>query len=786
MPEPQQVGRVTREIPTLLRIIWQSITKNPPSYGSLLGKIIKQQVDTTPKTIIHNPFRVLGVYANSPRRDIISNKGKASAFLRTNRLVEFPLDLKGILPPLSRTLDLMNEAEAHLAIAKEQIKYAQFWFLQKMSPLDDIAFNRLLAGNMAEAIEIWSKQDSLSSLQNKLVCYLIEGKHRAAVLTAEKLYEKFGDVYINKIDANCTLKMTGTELMHQFLESLGDEIGYQIIIGYITGGEAKAFIRSKAVGPLINKISSEVDKAKKVDHNDSGARIEAADKLVERTKEAFEQLKMILSVTDPQYQMIADKLGLEILQCGIDYFNNSNDNNAARIAMGWQKYAQSIVVGTIAKQRCDENVRILQKIIDELPPSEVIAEDKAIKAELSKYVRLPDKISYAIILLNNTKPHLQSIKKKLGATNKYYLKMSTQIVGNALHNVIEEVNKAQEPLNKLSELLSDMDPYLRRSFLSDSGLDFDTIRNELKSTLKEAWRATQLMDGFDLESGFKTRYNQNRTTLRSLCSQMGVSTYGSSSSTSSQPASRSTTSYSGSSSSRSASAYSGSSSSSGNGGCVLGVIVLLIVGLIAFFNMRGSSTSSSSAQRSDYANVEESADSMAYEEDDIVLAKDNSDEEEYVAEADNSYNEVHHSTGDRPYQTYYGRGEYDKRTDNSLTIMNEYDRDAVVFLETTSGRKTRHVYINASNSFTMSNIPAGRYVVKIMQGTSWNPDKDNGPNAPKGGFMQDLSMSESGTSDIFEFPPVSSGQYGSYEITLYKVQNGNLSTYNIDNEAMFN
>ena len=118
--------------------------------------------------------------------------------------------------------------------------------------------------------------------------------------------------------------------------------------------------------------------------------------------------------------------------------------------------------------------------------------------------------------------------------------------------------------------------------------------------------------------------------------------------------------------------------------------------------------------------------------------------------------------------------------------MNEYDRDAVVFLETTSGHKIRHVYINASNSFTMSNIPAGRYVVKIMQGTSWNPDKDNGPDAPRGGFMKDLSMSESGSSDIFEFPTVSSGQYGSYDLTLYKVQNGNMSTHEIDNAAMFN
>ena len=457
------------------------------------GNFLKYENVTSLKIIIDNPFRTLGVYANSKRQEILANKSMATAFLRVNRPVEYPLDLKGILPAPNRTLDLMNEAEAHLAIAKEQIKYAQFWFLQKMSPLDDIAFNHLLAGNMAGAIEIWSKQNTLSSLQNKMVCFLIDDKTRAAVLAAEKLYDKFGDEYINKVDANSTLQMTGTELLHLFIESLGDEIGYQKIIGYVTGLGAKAFIRSKAVSPLVNKISSEVDKTKKVDHKDPKARIEAGRKLVENTKEAFAQLKGILPATDSQYQIIADKLGLEILQCGIDYFNNSKNDDAPHTAMTIQKYAQSVVVGTLAKQRCEENVKILQKIIDRLPPKEIIKEDRAIRKELEKYTKLPDKITYAITLLNNTKPHLQAIKNKMGVNNKAYLDLSTLVINNALHNVIEEVNAAQ---NRNSS---------------------DT----LASCLREAWKAIVIMDSFDMDADTKkTRYIPNKNTLKDLCDNL--------------------------------------------------------------------------------------------------------------------------------------------------------------------------------------------------------------------------------------------------------------------------
>lgn len=109
-------------------------------------------MDSIPKTVLRNPYRILGVYANSRRQEILANKSKATAFLKVGKTIEYPLDLKGIVPPVNRTLEMFNEAEAHLAIAKEQICYAQFWFL-RATTLDDVAFNHLIAGDMAGAKE---------------------------------------------------------------------------------------------------------------------------------------------------------------------------------------------------------------------------------------------------------------------------------------------------------------------------------------------------------------------------------------------------------------------------------------------------------------------------------------------------------------------------------------------------------------------------------------------------------------------------------------------------------
>lgn len=54
----------------------------------------------------------------------------------------------------------------------------------------------------------------------------------------------------------------------------------QKLLGYELNDETKAYIGSQTIGPLVNKILSEVEKTKKVDHKNPQARLEAARNLV--------------------------------------------------------------------------------------------------------------------------------------------------------------------------------------------------------------------------------------------------------------------------------------------------------------------------------------------------------------------------------------------------------------------------------------------------------------------------------------------------------------------------
>ena len=478
----------------------------------------------------NNPYRLLGVYANSPTKERLANHNRMKAFLKVGKKVSFPLDLSKYLSAIKRTESMVADAEAKLTLPKDQMLYAQFWFV-KVTPLDDVAFKHLTAGEIAKAEEIWQKKACASSLQNRIVCALTRKDYACAVSCAEALYGN--TLYVNQLVSAVVGAGGGFEvssLAFSFLDVLCEEVGANKLLPFVTNPTWKNHIAEKAVKPLIDSIENAIVVAQKSQGKGAKARYDAGQALMESTKSALLKLKKLLVKSDLQYQMIADKLGLEILQCGIDYFNGSDGPDAAHKAMTLQKYANRIVVGQMAKDRCKENVDILQKIIEELPPIEVFTEDKAIRNELHKYCLLPDKICHAITLLNNTKSYLQTIKRKLGASNEYYLKISTAVVGNALNNIVAEVNKAQSIFN------IDKDDQ-KAALAALVGIP------HVKLVLEEAWKATKIMDGFDMETSFKNdRYNENHSTLENLCNQLGVptSTY-TPTQTPSEPSSPSTT-----------------------------------------------------------------------------------------------------------------------------------------------------------------------------------------------------------------------------------------------------
>ena len=461
------------------------------------------------KFIQNNPYRLLGVFSNSPIKERLANNNKLKAFLKVGKDAIFPLDQIEYLPSLHRTEENIASAEAMITLPKDQIKYAQFWFI-KQSPLDVVAFNHLLTGEMNKAVAIWEKKDYTSSLQNRMVCALIRSNLEEAINCATILYTS--DEHLKEFVTSITGDESNyaiDDLIHTLLDTLCDEYGATQVLSLLKEASWKDYVGQRTIDPLIKNIEAEIEIAKKSRGKGGSVRLNAGRKLANATKQDLQTLKHLLSTDDIRYQMIADKLGLEILQCGIDYYNGAEAKDAAFTAIRIQKYALNIVVGTMAKNRCQENVRILEMIIKNLPPEEVAVECNAIEEELRKYCELPDEIEHAVKLLNSCKPHLLSIRRKLGANNDFYLKISTKVANHALYNLIEEVNEAQKLLS--NDEVDEAKALLTILF----------IRNKVE----KAWEATLIIGELDLEADFKNnRYTKNLEALKGLCESLGVAT----------------------------------------------------------------------------------------------------------------------------------------------------------------------------------------------------------------------------------------------------------------------
>lgn len=527
--------------------------------------------------ISQNPYRTLGVLSNSPLKERIGNQNRLAAFAKVGKEVAFPNDFASIITDKPvRTPEGIAAANTAINLDKDQLKYALFWFISG-SPMDNIALKHLQAGNRDKAIEIFQKKESYSSLINTAVLAFIDGDNAYGFSNISKVIHNsaYRAELLNALGIS-NLQITEDDLAELVIAELLKEIPASKLLSACNNATDRAIISKSALDEPIAVINSAISVAKNADSKNPEASLAAGTKLMNSTKAPLKAVKDIAGASSPQYQMVADNVAKQVLQCGINYYNNAPDSDveSPRKAMVLQSYALSIAVGQLTKDRCKENYDILKQAVDNMPPAEVAIETRKVKEELRKFCQLPDKISHSVTLLNNTKPLLQTIKTKLGASNSFYLSLSTQVIGNALHNVIEEVNQAQNAFGRLIE-------ECKRRGINPS-LVGSTILDTIKPVLREAWQATLKMDSFDMEYEFKSkRYNPNRQSLKEMCDDLGVSTYSSSSSSSSCSSySSSSTRTSSSTSSRPSTSSSSSSSSSDDGlpvGCWVAIVIAIII-----------------------------------------------------------------------------------------------------------------------------------------------------------------------------------------------------------------
>ncbi|MCR5549854.1 MAG: hypothetical protein K6F40_02800 [Bacteroidales bacterium] len=499
--------------------------------------------------IVNSPFRILGVYANARPAEIVSNCDEMEAYLSVDQNVAFDLDLDNLMPHVVRSADSVSNAKKLINLPIDKLKYALFWFVKDSSSTH--ALNYLKNGDFNNIYDVLDIDDSFSSMVNKSVTGILHDNDLGfAIGNITKLIHN-DDLRNNFVKTICgeAFSITEEDLAHLYIESLLEEVDaselFELFEENGVSEDDNEYLRTKVIDEPISRINAEIVKAKSMRRNDADANYIAGKALMNNTKWDLAKVKTLLGATDIKYQMIADELANTILQCGINYFNNTDDDDDIDKAMLLQKYACEIAVGKMCKDRCNQNLAILEKKKEE---EAVGADVLFIANQLKVFQTESHTIENARNLVNNCKPHLASIKNQLGSQNDTYLQISSAVANNALGMIVTVINNAQNTLTS---------PYSYSSPLTN-------IVN-LKSKVDSAINVMNLIGGLDMTSAERNHYNTNKSSLYNIKSQVDSETssipnrtISSASSTPSSPSGENNT----------------------NRGCVIWVIVALAVGAV--------------------------------------------------------------------------------------------------------------------------------------------------------------------------------------------------------------
>jgi len=306
---------------------------------SMLTQIIMPLISR----IAQNPYRVLGCFSNSSIRDIEKNKSRALAFARVKKTPSFPADtfcspIATRVPPPSRTAEDIENAATALALPRERLRHAFFWFAS------DESFFR-------SALCIFTADSDAAGFVRRVLSFLHTPSKRAAFVASV---------------AGTEFSISESECCQLFLEEVLAETKDTAFIeklvrlcaseGFQT---EERFLSEKILTQSLAEIDACVSNAKEKPTPE--ANLATAKRLCKKALPLLAQLKKLLSESDETYIASANKVATEILNLSISYYNASDDDDSEDKALDLINTAEQIAEGDALRERIARNKRIIEK-----------------------------------------------------------------------------------------------------------------------------------------------------------------------------------------------------------------------------------------------------------------------------------------------------------------------------------------------------------------------------------------------------------------------------------------
>lgn len=463
------------------------------------------------KLIQDNPYRIAGILSSANESEFSRQKTRILNLAQLGRQFESDFDFSFLnkvdrtdVEKLKKTFDSIQQRE-------EKVRHSIFWFI-KVHPFDEIAIDYLKKGDKEKAIDIWEKKTNEKEVNSKNFSHfnnigtikllsdsveVIKEGIEAKIKLIESPY--FTDFVHAVADLTYTLdiqketKKFVDDILKQFK---GKYSNIEILKLFENSNEiTKKYLSRKFTEEPIGKVETQIENCKKKRKDEKYNSYKNGLKLYIDTLDDLLLLETLLGTNDLQYKSLADQLAKEIMQCGIDYFNEWKESkNPSEESLKLLKYAQTIAQSAQSKERIKENIEGIKEWAETAPIKEDI---NYITNKLKNFQNTIDSIENAKSLVSSCKSKLQNIKNILGSTDELYLNVSSAVVNNALGMIIEVVNKAQSGLgNNRTKLLS------------------------LSSTVSEAVLTIYMIDSLDMNTQTRKRFSENMVAINRINSQL--------------------------------------------------------------------------------------------------------------------------------------------------------------------------------------------------------------------------------------------------------------------------
>jgi len=335
------------------------------------------------KLIQENPYRIVGILSNATAKEIQSRKGKITAYAKVGKQVTSEYDFP-FLNSIERDHNSIGKAFSAIQQSKEMLDNSLFWFL-KTNSFDETAITYLMNGDKDKAIEIWEKitldkevTSKNFSCFNNIGTLKLLGKSqqqiKEGVESKIKLIESGHFTNFVHSVASEAFVIDNQKQLENFLNDLLSQINGKfsnsdtLKLFDNCNAKTKNYLAEKFTEEPLHKIETSIESTKKKRNQNKSNAFQYGLKLYENSKSELSLLKSLLGISDLKYKLIADNLAKEIMQCAIDYFNESTENESTEDylenAMRLTKLADSIAIGKLTKDKAKDHISTLEEMKD--------------------------------------------------------------------------------------------------------------------------------------------------------------------------------------------------------------------------------------------------------------------------------------------------------------------------------------------------------------------------------------------------------------------------------------